>query len=83
MKWVPPGTHDHAKYITPAELEKFLKSSGCDVLDASGIAYEPWRNQWKLLGGDGLGDLQMNYIVAALKRVDGGVVAEPNVGAAV
>ncbi|KAJ3043917.1 hypothetical protein HDV00_003957 [Rhizophlyctis rosea] len=67
LKWVPPGTHDHGKYITPEEMEKFLKTNGCDLLDASGIAYEPWRNQWKLLGGDSLGDLHMNYIVAAMR----------------
>ncbi|KAJ3281832.1 hypothetical protein HK104_011251 [Borealophlyctis nickersoniae] len=68
LRWVPVGTHEHQKYVTPDELAQYLAISDCDLLDESGIAFEPWRNQWKLLDGNGLGDMQMNYIVAAKKR---------------
>ncbi|KAI8919926.1 S-adenosyl-L-methionine-dependent methyltransferase [Powellomyces hirtus] len=67
LRWVPPGTHDHAKYITPNEMELFLTEAQCEPIDTSGISYNPITKQWKLLSGNGLGDLQMNYIVGARK----------------
>ncbi|KAJ3159322.1 hypothetical protein HDU86_001926 [Geranomyces michiganensis] len=65
LRWVPPGTHDHAKYITPQEMDDYLVNADCEPLETRGMAFDPLRNRWRLLSGDGFGDLQMNYIVGA------------------
>ncbi|KAI8585571.1 S-adenosyl-L-methionine-dependent methyltransferase [Geranomyces variabilis] len=69
LQWVPPGTHDHAKYVTPQEMDQYLVNADCEPLETRGMAFDPLRNRWSLLSGDGLGDLQMNYIVGA-RRLD-------------
>lgn len=56
-----------------------LGSVGCDMLDITGIGYDPLRNKWFLMNNSGndaipvpfIGsrcDLEMNYILAAKKR---------------
>ncbi|KAJ3292942.1 Hexaprenyldihydroxybenzoate methyltransferase, mitochondrial [Rhizoclosmatium sp. JEL0117] len=82
LKWVPVGTHDHAKYITPEELEGFVKGSGenVQVVDVRGIAYRVLENRWEVLGSEadkkalgnslGFGDLEMNYIVTVTKGME-------------
>ncbi|TPX63376.1 hypothetical protein SpCBS45565_g06666 [Spizellomyces sp. 'palustris'] len=67
LRWVPPGTHEHAKYVTPEEMQRFLTGARCELLDIKGMSFNPVSNQWSLLSGRGLGDLQMNYIVSARK----------------
>ncbi|KAI8618520.1 S-adenosyl-L-methionine-dependent methyltransferase [Chytriomyces sp. MP71] len=59
LKWVPAGTHDHAKYVTPGELESFVRAAersphhphdcSLDIVDTSGIAYRPLENRWEVL----------------------------------
>lgn len=68
LRWVPPGTHEHAKYVTPDEMQHYLSAADCQPLDMKGISFDPLRKQWNLLEGDGWGDLQMNYIVSARKK---------------
>ncbi|KAI9091304.1 S-adenosyl-L-methionine-dependent methyltransferase [Phlyctochytrium arcticum] len=67
FKWVPPGTHEHAKYVTPEEMDKYLRDGGCEPLDIKGMAYNPLTNNWRVLES-GITDLQMNYIVTAQKN---------------
>ncbi|KAJ3100397.1 hypothetical protein HK100_004717 [Physocladia obscura] len=61
LKWVPVGTHNFDKYITPTELESFVKAvelssvatikSKHEIADVSGLAYRPLENKWELLDG--------------------------------
>ncbi|KAJ3024619.1 UNVERIFIED_CONTAM: hypothetical protein HDU68_007964 [Siphonaria sp. JEL0065] len=63
LKWVPVGTHDYSKYITPQELTAFVRnaeersksseSSQLDIVDLSGMAYRPLENRWEVLDGTG------------------------------
>ncbi|KAI8922999.1 S-adenosyl-L-methionine-dependent methyltransferase [Entophlyctis helioformis] len=71
LRWVPPGTHDHNKYIAPEELEMYLTVAGCQTLDISGIGFNPLRKDWFMVpktGVCGVADLQMNYITMARKE---------------
>lgn len=40
---IPKGTHDWAKFITPDELTALLEDAGLEVIDSSGLAFDPAR----------------------------------------
>ena len=48
LKWVPKNTHDYDKFITPNELSEILCENNFNVLDTTGINYNPLSKQWKL-----------------------------------
>lgn len=59
MKMVPKGTHDHKKFITPAELCRMAEASELVVRHMSGVHYRP------LLGDFRLGaNVDVNYMVS-------------------
>ena len=41
---LPKGTHAYRDFIRPSELAAWLRASGLELEDVSGLAYEPWRN---------------------------------------
>ena len=63
MRWLPKGTHDWAKFITPAELEGMLTRAGLDFVDAKGFVFNPLAWSWRLSQRD----LSVNYVTAAVK----------------
>jgi 2-polyprenyl-6-hydroxyphenyl methylase/3-demethylubiquinone-9 3-methyltransferase len=66
---VPPGTHDHSKYVTPIELAEYLGRAGADIIDMAGLSYDLSMNKWDLQSeDDGFGSLDMNYILVAKKN---------------
>ncbi|KAJ3021541.1 hypothetical protein HKX48_008303 [Thoreauomyces humboldtii] len=67
LRWVPPGTHEHSKYISPEEMKQYLTSADCQPIHTKGMGFNPLTKQWRLLEGTGLGDLQMNFITGAQK----------------
>lgn len=62
MRWLPRGTHDWSKFITPAELDGLLRRSGFDPVDAKGFVFNPLSWQWRLSDRD----LSVNYVTASL-----------------
>jgi 2-polyprenyl-6-hydroxyphenyl methylase/3-demethylubiquinone-9 3-methyltransferase len=64
MRWLPKGTHDWAKFITPAELQAMLARAGLDPVDAKGFVFNPLRWEWHISERD----LSVNYVTAAVKR---------------
>jgi len=60
LRLLPVGTHDWAKFITPAELAAMLRQAGLRVSDISGMAYSPFSGGWRASR-----DTSVNYIVAA------------------
>ena len=63
MRWLPKGTHDWKKFITPAELEGLLAAAGLQPVDATGFVFNPLTWSWRLSGRD----LSVNYVTTALK----------------
>jgi 2-polyprenyl-6-hydroxyphenyl methylase/3-demethylubiquinone-9 3-methyltransferase len=58
LRWLPVGTHDWRKFITPAELGRMLRDAGLRVADAAGLVPEPLRGTWRT--GRNLG---VNYLM--------------------
>lgn len=63
LRWLPRGTHDWEKFITPDEMEAFLRTAGMEPLDVQGMIFNPLKNEWRL--GD---DASVNYWLAARKN---------------
>ena len=40
---IPKGTHDWRKFLTPEELTALLDAAGLDVIDSSGLTFDPAR----------------------------------------
>lgn len=62
LKLLPRGTHDYAKFIRPAELNAWLRQTGLQAKNMSGISYSPLTCQFKLNN-----DISVNYLLHALK----------------
>jgi 2-polyprenyl-6-hydroxyphenyl methylase/3-demethylubiquinone-9 3-methyltransferase len=60
LRWLPAGTHDWRRFITPAELGGMLRHAGLRVADAAGLVADPLTGQWRSNR-----DLGVNYIIAA------------------
>lgn len=62
LRWLPIGTHQWDKFVTPAELETAMSEAGLVVSAESGVLYNPLADRW------GLGrDMDVNYMMAADK----------------
>lgn len=59
---VPKGTHQHDKFITPAELSAMARQAGLTLRSASGIEFNPLLNHYRLNK-----DLSINYLLAFQK----------------
>lgn len=60
MRWLPPGTHEFAKFLTPEEVSAPLAASGLDVEPPQGVSFNPLSDQWKLSD-----DTKVNYMIVA------------------
>lgn len=63
MRWLPKGTHEWSKFITPEELFELLQQAGLDPVDRKGFVFNPVTWSWKLSDRD----LSVNYVTASLK----------------
>jgi len=61
MRWLPRGTHEWRKFITPDELFEMLRTAGLEPVDRKGFVFDPLR--WSFSISDR--DLSMNYVTAA------------------
>ncbi|WP_054301366.1 bifunctional 2-polyprenyl-6-hydroxyphenol methylase/3-demethylubiquinol 3-O-methyltransferase UbiG [Gemmobacter sp. LW-1] len=64
MRWLPKGTHDWAKFITPDELYDLIRRAGLDPVDRKGMVFNPVSWNWSLSARD----LSVNYVTASVKR---------------
>ena len=65
LGWLPRGTHDWNKFVTPEELEAGLVSAGLKVTDRTGVVYSPLADRWSLSH-----DMGVNYMMVAGKPRD-------------
>ncbi|HQU69752.1 MAG TPA: bifunctional 2-polyprenyl-6-hydroxyphenol methylase/3-demethylubiquinol 3-O-methyltransferase UbiG [Albidovulum sp.] len=63
-RWLPKGTHDWAKFITPDELSGMMVRCGLDPVDRKGFVFNPVSWQWSISDRD----LSVNYVAAAVRR---------------
>ncbi|MCF1708148.1 bifunctional 2-polyprenyl-6-hydroxyphenol methylase/3-demethylubiquinol 3-O-methyltransferase UbiG [Tabrizicola sp. J26] len=64
MRWLPKGTHDWSKFITPDELYDLIRKAGLDPVDRKGMVFSPLGWSWHLSARD----LSVNYVTASIKR---------------
>ena len=62
LRWLPPGTHQWDKFVTPNELEIAMEQAGLRVTGERGVIYNPFADEWKLSS-----DTDVNYMLAAEK----------------
>ncbi|MFT0891277.1 bifunctional 2-polyprenyl-6-hydroxyphenol methylase/3-demethylubiquinol 3-O-methyltransferase UbiG [Pseudochelatococcus sp. G4_1912] len=60
LRWLPRGTHDWHKFVTPDELASAITRHGLAVTERRGVVYNPLRDQWRQSS-----DLAVNYMLAA------------------
>ncbi|MDA8851916.1 bifunctional 2-polyprenyl-6-hydroxyphenol methylase/3-demethylubiquinol 3-O-methyltransferase UbiG [Hyphomicrobiales bacterium] len=57
LGWLPRGTHDWNKFITPDELKVLFKSNQLKIDELKGVKYNPIFDTWKISN-----DLSVNYL---------------------
>lgn len=62
LRWVPRGTHDWNRFVTPDELADNCRKAGLTDFAARGMTYHPLRESWQLSE-----DLAVNYLAHAVK----------------
>jgi 2-polyprenyl-6-hydroxyphenyl methylase/3-demethylubiquinone-9 3-methyltransferase len=62
LRLLPKGTHDYAKFITPAELSQFARNAGLVVNKFKGMGYNPLTKIYSLNQ-----DTDVNYLVACTR----------------
>ena len=63
MRWLPKGTHEWSKFITPDELYELIRKAGMTPVDRKGYVFNPVSWQWSISARD----LSVNYVTAALR----------------
>ncbi len=62
LGWLPRGTHDWQRFVTPDELSRHLKAAGFEAPRFSGIVYDVMHDAWRLDT-----DCDVNYMAAAAR----------------
>jgi len=60
LGWLPKGTHDWKKFLTPDEIKTLLKRNGLKVTGETGVVYHPLADEWRKSR-----DMGVNYMVMA------------------
>lgn len=62
LRWLPVGTHQWDRFVTPDELGRHLRDAGLSNPVLQGLVYSPLSDAWTLSG-----DTDVNYFAAAAK----------------
>ena len=70
LRWLPVGTHQWDRFVTPDELRSALSGAGLKLTDTTGMMYDPFADQWRLGR-----DTDVNYFATAIADLGGGAGA--------
>jgi 2-polyprenyl-6-hydroxyphenyl methylase/3-demethylubiquinone-9 3-methyltransferase len=62
LRWLPRGTHQWDKFVTPNELEIAIERAGLQLTDETGVIYNLLADRWQISK-----DMDVNYMVVAEK----------------
>lgn len=62
LGWLPRGTHDFSKFLTPDEISALCARNGLKIIDKTGVVFHPLADEWRPSR-----DLGVNYMVLAAK----------------
>jgi 2-polyprenyl-6-hydroxyphenyl methylase / 3-demethylubiquinone-9 3-methyltransferase len=60
LRWLPIGTHQWDRFVTPDELRSALAGAGLKLTDTTGMIYDPFADEWRLGR-----DTDVNYLATA------------------
>lgn len=60
LRWLPKGTHDWNKFITPDEIKALLTRNGLKVTAETGVVFHPLADEWRKSR-----DMAINYMIMA------------------
>lgn len=63
LKMLPKGTHEYSKFIRPSELGNWIRSAGLELVDITGMTYNPLTRNYKLDPND----VSVNYLIHTRK----------------
>lgn len=63
MRWLPKGTHEWTKFITPEELFELMRQAGLVPIDKKGFTLNLFNWTWEISDKD----LSVNYVTASMK----------------
>ncbi len=63
MRWLPRGTHDWNRFITPDELFDLLRRAGMEPVDRKGFVFNPLSWSWSISERD----LSVNYVTTSIR----------------
>lgn len=63
LGWLPRGTHDWRKFVTPKEIEAALAPTGVAPRETIGVVFDPLTGRWKTHPRD----TDVNYMVLAAR----------------
>jgi 2-polyprenyl-6-hydroxyphenyl methylase/3-demethylubiquinone-9 3-methyltransferase len=66
LRWVPAGTHDWRKFLTPDEVRGFLAGEPVDVEGPFGVSFNPLTGRWSRSD-----DADINYMMTVSRTADG------------
>ena len=62
LRWLPRGTHDYRKFLTPDEVTALITRNGMRVVDRTGVVFHPLADEWRQSR-----DMGVNYMLLAEK----------------
>ena len=65
LNMLPRGTHEYAKMIRPSELAGYCRQAGLDVLQTSGMEYNPLTQRYSMSH-----DTSVNYLFATQRPLE-------------
>jgi len=60
LRWLPVGTHDWNKFLTPDEIKTLITRNGLTVTAETGVVFHPLADEWRQSR-----DMAINYMVMA------------------
>jgi 2-polyprenyl-6-hydroxyphenyl methylase/3-demethylubiquinone-9 3-methyltransferase len=64
LGWLPRGTHQWDRFVTPEELARFVTAAGMGSPTFKGIVYDPLKDTWSLSD-----DTDVNYLCFADRKL--------------
>ena len=62
LGWLPKGTHDWNRFLSPEEIVALVSRNGLTVEDKTGVVYHPLADEWRQSR-----DMAVNYMVLAAR----------------
>jgi 2-polyprenyl-6-hydroxyphenyl methylase/3-demethylubiquinone-9 3-methyltransferase len=67
LNLLPHGTHDYARFIRPAELDRWVRETALRIVDLTGLTYNPVTRVYRLAPKD----ISVNYMAACRRPAHG------------